>query len=355
MAEITENELLEQIKTKNLSSLYFIYGEDNYLKQKYVKRLSQTAVTELPEMNYRKIDGKEVSVQQISDEVYQFPLMSEKRCILIDDFDVTSKLKEDIDELKEVLKDIPQTSVLIFVYNSVDVDEKKSGWKNIIKTSSKFGSVINCKFKTDSDLIKYVRVWAEKKKTAIDSNVARYLIETVGKDLKKLEAEVDKLCAFCKDYISKADIDRICAKTPEATQYMLPKSILSENVSGSLNILSDLLDMNFKPIAIINAVADSFIDIYRVKVAMESGLKPRDIAETFNYSKNRLFVLDNAARYSKKYSVSTLERCFDILSEADGGLKGNERNERLLLERTIILLIETLRGHNIKAKQVWLN
>lgn len=352
MAEISGDELLQQIKAKSLSSLYFIYGEDNFLKQKYVKSISDTAVTELPEMNYRKLDGKEASVQQISDEVYQFPLMSEKRCVLIDDFDVSVKEKEEIDSLKEIFKDLPETCVLVFVYNALEVDYKKSAWSAIIKTASKYGSVINCKFKTDADLIKYIRVWVEKKKTAIDSNVARYLIETVGKDLKKLEAEVDKLCAFCKDYVTKADIDRICAKTPEATQYMLPKSILSQNVSGSLNILSDLLDKNFKPIVIVNAVADSFIDIYRVKTAVEKGLKPRDIAETFNYSEKRLFVLDNAAKYSKKFSVSTLEKCFDILNEADSGLKGYEKNERMLLEKTIILLIETLRGHNIKAKQV---
>lgn len=352
MAEIGEKDLLDQIKTKNLSSIYFIYGEDNYLKQKYVKRLSETAVTDLPEMNFPKIDGKEVSAQQISDETYQFPLMSEKRCVLIDDFDIVSKGKEEIDAVKEILKDVPETTVLIFVFSSVDVDYKKAGWSDIIKTASKYGCVINCKFKTDADLVKYIRVWGEKQKTAIDSNVARYLIETVGKDLKKLETEVDKLCAFCKNYVTKDDIDRISAKTPEATQYMLPKSILSENISGSLNILSDLLDMNYEPIIILNAIADSFIDIYRVKTAVENGLKPREIAETFKYSKNRLFVLDNAAKYAKKYSVSTLEKCFDVLNDADSGLKGDEKNKRLLLERTIILLIEALRGYEIKAKKV---
>lgn len=349
MAEITERDLLEQIKKKEFSSLYFIYGDDVYLKEKYVEKLSASAVTELPEMNFPKLSGKDTTVRNISDEVYQIPLMSEKRCVLVDDFDVVSKEETEVKELIELFGELPESTVLIFVYNSVTPDLKKKDWSSVVKSASKNGCVINCKFKSDSEIIKYIRSWAEKRKTAIDSNVARYLIETSGKDMKKLESEVEKLCSYCKDYVTRADVDRISTKTTEATQYMLPKAILNEDISKSLCILSDLIDMNFEPVVIVNAIADSFIDIYRVKTAIDSGLNPRDIADVFNYS-NRLFVIDNAVRFSKRLSVSTLERCFDILDEADSGVKGTSANQRLLLEKTVVLLIQTLKGFNIKVK-----
>lgn len=349
MAEITERELLEQIKKKELSSLYFVYGDDSFLKQKYVEKLSACTVTELPEMNFPKISGKDTTVKNISDEVYQIPLMSEKRCVLVDDFDVVSKGEEEVKELIELFGELPESTVLIFVYNSFTPDLKKKDWSKVVKSAAKNGCVINCKFKSDNEIIKYIRSWGEKRKIAIDSNVARYLIETSGKDMKKLESEVVKLCSYCKDYVTRADVDRLSTKTTEATQYMLPKAILNENISNSLCVLSDLIDMNFDPILIINAVADSFIDIYRVKTAVESGLKPRDIAEVFNYS-NRLFVIDNAVKFSKRLSVSTLERCFDILDEADTALKSSSGNQRLLLEKTVILLIQTLKGFNLKVK-----
>lgn len=352
MTQITEKDLLEQIKKKEFSSLYFIYGDDNYLKDKYVEKLSKTVVTELPEMNFPKLSGKDTSVQMISDETYQIPLMSERRCVLIEDFDVASAGEEEIDALKEVFSDLPETTVLIFVYNSITPDDKKSSWSSVIRSASKNGCVIECKFKTDSELIKYIRAWGDKRKLAIDSNVARYLIETTGKDMKKLESEVEKLSSYCKDYVTKADIDRISTKTPEATQYMLPKAILNENISGSLCILADLIDMNYEPIIIVNAIADSFLDIYRVKTATDNGMKPRDIAKIFNYSEKRLFVLDNAAKYSKRFSLATLERCFDILDRADSGIKGSETNNRLLLEKTVILLIQTLKGFDIRTKSL---
>lgn len=345
MPEITEAQLLKDIKERSFSGLYFIFGEDVYLRQQYVRKLTESIVTELPEMNLSKIDGKTANAQRISDLVYQFPLMSDKRCVLIDDYDAVSAGKEEQDALVNIFSDIPETTVIVMVFNSVNVDKKKSGWNSLTRSASKYGAVIECKYKTDAELIKYIDMWANKRGVVFERSVAKYLIESAGRDLKKLQVEVDKLCAYKKDFVSKEDVDKLSAKTPEATQYMLPKAVLSLNISSSLNILADLFDMRYDPIVIVSSLADSFIDIYRVKTAIDCGKKPRDIAEDFGYAKNRLFVLDNAATNARKYSFGTLMDCFDILDEADEKLKSGEKNKRLLLEKTVILLIETLRGY----------
>lgn len=350
MPEITEQDLLKHMKERSFSPLYFIFGEDVYLRQSYVLKLCESIVTELPEMNLPKIDGKNASLQQISDEVYQFPLMSDKRCVLVTDFDIASLDKDGLDTLLDMCADIPETTVVIMVFNTVTIDAKKGAWASIIRKISKFGSVIECKFKTDAELMKYINSWAGKRGVVIERSVAKHLIETVGRDLKKLQVEVDKLCSYKKDYISKEDIDKISAKTAEANQYMLPKSVLNLNVASSLNVLADLLDMRYKAIDINNALISEFVDIYRVKTALDCGKNPRDIAKDFGYSQNRLFVLDNAARHARKYSFKTIMDCFEILDNADEKLKSGEKNERLLLEKTIILLIETMRGYNIQTK-----
>ena len=346
MPEITEADLLKNIKERSFYGIYFIYGEDVYLRQSYVRKLTESIVTELVDMNLNKIDGKNANAQKISDLVYQIPLMSDKRCVLIEDYDVVSAGKEEQDALVNIFSDIPESTVIVMVFNSVEVDKKKSGWNTVVRSASKYGAVIDCKYKTDAELTKYIGAWANKRGVVFDKSVAKHLIESAGRDLKKLQVEVDKLCAYKNDYVSKEDIDKLSAKTPEATQYMLPKAVLSLNISSSLNILSDLLDMRYDPIVIVSSLADSFIDIYRVKTAIDCGKQPRDIAESFGYAKNRLFVLDNAAVHSRKYSFKTLSDCFDILDEADEKLKSGEKNKRLLLEKTVILIIETLRGYN---------
>lgn len=349
MPEITEKDFLNQVKERSFSPIYFIYGEDVFLRQQYVKKLCDAVVTELPEMNFRKFDGKTVSLQQISDEVYQFPLMSDKRLVLVDDLDIPSLDKEGADVLFDIFEDVPETTVLAFVFNTivVDVKDKKSPWPSLVKKLSKFGDTINCAYKTDAELMKYIDSWSKKRGVIFDRSVAKHLIDTVGRDMNKLQVEVDKLCAFKKDYVSKADIDKLSAKTAEATQYMLPKAVMSLNISNSLNILSDLFDMRYKAIDINSMLINEFVDIYRVKTAIDCGNRPTSIAEDFGY-KNRLFVLENAERHAKKYSFKTLMDCFDILENADERLKSGEKNERMLLEKTIILLIETMRGYNIK-------
>lgn len=350
MPEITEQELLKNIKERSFSPMYFIFGEDVYLRQQYVLKLCDSIVSELPEMNFPKIDGKNASLQQISDEIYQFPLMSDKRCVLITDLDIASLDKESMDTFLDICADVPETTVVVLVFNTIEIDSKKGTWASVIRKLSKFGSVIECKYKTDAELMKYINSWASKSGVVIERSVAKHLIETVGRDLKKLQVEVDKLCSYKKDYISKEDIDKLSAKTAEATQYMLPKAVLGLNVASSLNVLADLFDMRYKAIDINNALINEFVDIYRVKTALDCGKNPRDIAKDFGYAQNRLFVLDNAAKHARKYSFKTITDCFEILENTDERLKSGEKNERLLLEKTIILLIETMRGYNIQIK-----
>ena len=237
----------------------------------------------------------------------------------------------------------------MFVFNSIEIDAKKSSWKTVLNKMSKLGCLVNCVYKTDAELVQYINKWANKRNVVFDRSVAKYLIENVGRDMKKLQVEVDKLCAYKKDYISKEDIDKLSAKTPEANQYALPKAVLSLNISNSLSVLSDLLDARYEPISIVSSLADSFIDIYRVKTAIDSGKNPTDIAEDFGYGKNRLFVLKNATPYARKYSFETIMNCFEVLDKTDEALKYNVKNKRLLIEKTIILLIEIMRGYDIKA------
>ena len=348
MPEILEKDLLKQIEKREFDSLYFVYGEDVFLRQTYVNKLCEAVVTELPEMNFPKIDGRKADVQRITDETYLFPLMCEKRCVLIEDFDIASLSETSLSEFKEVLSSVPETTVLVFVFNSVEVDVKKNSWKNIISFVNKYGNTINCKYKTDAELVRYIAAWAKKKGVVFEGTAARYLIENVGKDMKKLEVEVDKLCAYKNDYITKQDIDKLSAKTPEATQYMLPKAIFNKNVSQSLLILSDLIDMRFEPIVILNAIVDSFIDVYRAKSAIDAGKRAEELAEQFGYGR-RAFVLTNAAKDAKKLSFKTICDCMDVLDDADERLKGGERNPKMLLEQTIVLLIEILRGYKIKV------
>ena len=82
--------------------------EENYLKNYYAEFIAKNAVTNLPDMNYIKLDGRRVDVVKITDEVEQLPCMSEYRCVLLNDFDYLAQ--------KEKAQNRRSTKSLIFLY-----------------------------------------------------------------------------------------------------------------------------------------------------------------------------------------------------------------------------------------------
>ena len=127
MPKIVETELKEQIKTENFSRVYLIYGEESYLKEHYVGRLKDKLVDDaFGDFNFHQYDGKNTAVNDILQDADMIPMMGGCMFILVHDYPL-DKSQKDIDALKEYFADVPDTSVIVFWYDSLEVDAKKSG------------------------------------------------------------------------------------------------------------------------------------------------------------------------------------------------------------------------------------
>ena len=90
MATIFEDDLKRQIKERDFKSLYFIYGDENYLKQHYVTLITDKAVDkDFKDFNFHNLDGKDVTLNDLADCVSTFPMMGEYTCTLVKDFPFT--------------------------------------------------------------------------------------------------------------------------------------------------------------------------------------------------------------------------------------------------------------------------
>ena len=88
---ITEAELKKRLK-EGLAPLYFLYGEESYLTAHYAAQIAEKAVgkDDMGGFNLQKLDGQSVSFDQIEEAVEALPLMAERKCVVIRDFDVAA-------------------------------------------------------------------------------------------------------------------------------------------------------------------------------------------------------------------------------------------------------------------------
>lgn len=347
MPRLDENGLKEQIKSKNFSNVYMFFGEENYLKQFYVNKIKSLLVEPtFADFNYHQFEGKDSNIDEILRDAQMLPMMSSYNCVLVHDYPL-DKSKEDMDALKEYFKDIPETTILIFWFDSivVNVDDKKSSkWKTIENVFAKAGCSVNLGKRSDYDLAKLVVARAKNKGCSISMDLSKYFVSVVGNDLKTVYNEIDKICNnVSSGEIKKNHIDTLATKCLQAKVFDLSKYIIKGDNDASFDVLNSLLYNKEDPVAIISVITLCYTDMYRVKCAKSSNNDENDLANYFNTYKSRRFAIKNASRDCRNLSVEQLRNSIDILSDADIKLKSAVASDKsvckLVLEQTVALLL----------------
>lgn len=339
MAKIGEKELKDQIKENKFSNIYIIYGEETYLKDFYIKKLKSKLVDPaFADFNYHEYEGKDCSIDDVLRDVQMMPMMSEYSVVLVRDFPFGDN-SDAVNSLKKYAKDLCDTSVLIFWYDSLNIDVKKnSKWNTVINTIAKVGSSVNLEKRSLSDLAKMIVSYAKKQNCVISSANAQYLITVVGNDIKTVFNELEKMCNFANGEVTREIIDNLAVKSLQARVFDLSKFILKGDSDSAYKVLNTLFVQKEEPIAVLSVISSCYVDMYRVKCAKTANIDENNLTSIFSY-KNREFLIKNAARDCRSISTEGLRKAIDILSHSDQLMKSTSVDKNLLLEETVAKLL----------------
>lgn len=342
MAVINEQDFKKEISAGNFSRLYLIYGEEKYLVKKYTEYLCSKLMGKKSSGFDSDILPSDTNLQTIADAAEQLPLMSEKRCVCVNDFDFEALSESDLKALTAFCSDLPESTVLIFSQPTLSLDGKKATkTKKFSSSAEKLGRVLRCEKKGEIALERYVISWAKKLGCEISDINASKLISSCGTDMNTLENETQKLCAYVgSGVINEESIKAVAVKNTEARIFTLSDSIIRRDYTSAYKQLDLLFYQREKPEFILGVLSSTFVDIYRVRTAIESGEKSSVLKDIFPY-KGKEFKLRNAERDMKQYSSKAISKILDAIAYADIRLKSNVGNQRTVLEVLIakILLI----------------
>ncbi len=344
MAKCNEQMLKEQLKSQNYSNAYLIYGEESYLKEFYISQLKKKLVDPAFEaFNFHQFEGKDVTLDDILKDAQMLPMMSEYNFVLVRDYAV-EKSKSDLKLLEEFLSDVPESTIIIFLYESIQPDLKSAGFKKMISAFDKAGTVVNLEKRSESDVAALLVSGAKKRGSAMNINNAKYLISVSGNDMKTLLNELDKLAYFSKgSEITKDIIDNMATKCLQARVYDLSKAVVSGNADDAFSVADTLFGMKEDPILLLAVIGGVYVDMYRVKCAKTAGQGYDDVARHYNY-KGREFALRNASRDCARLTEEQLRKSLDDIIETDIKLKSTALDSKLLIEELIAKLILTAGG-----------
>lgn len=337
---IFEDELSKDISSGKLCGVYFIFGEDAYLKNYYADKIINKSYDGAPFFNLQKFE-ENADLQEVYDAVNQFPMMSDTKCVVLSDYDFEGCSQKEFERICALPDECVEGCTLIFKFDSVYVDEKRSAKaKKLISAVEKAeGCIVKLDHRSASRLYKMLMDGAKKRNCSLSEVCARHLVENVGEDIYILKNELDKLCSFVNGgIIDKETIDLVCSKSVESSVYDYIKEILAQNTSGAMKLLDDMFYMHIEPMTILYNASSAYVDMYRMLCAKRDGVNSGAVAKYFNY-KNKAFLLDKALNNLRKFDDKKLSLSFEALLKADSELKGFTKDPRTVLEQLTVRLI----------------
>ena len=109
--------IAKDIKEQSFRSIYLLYGEEDYLRKQYKDRLTKALADPGDTMNYHYFEGKDISPEKLIDLAETMPFLAERRVIVVEN---SGFFKSTQEKLADYLKELPDTTVFVFVEEQVD-------------------------------------------------------------------------------------------------------------------------------------------------------------------------------------------------------------------------------------------
>ncbi|WP_458862177.1 DNA polymerase III subunit delta [Acidaminobacterium chupaoyuni] len=344
MAKKTEayDKLRADVAAGTPEKLYVFYGEESYLKEHYKQRLmQQMSEGGLGDFNVTVLDGDAVTADALTDAVESLPAMSDRKLLLIRDFNFSKPPADTKELLTQFLVELPEYLCLIFYFDTLEYkpDKRMKLWQVLEKNAQ----VVEFKRAPQSEL----NAWIKRRFQALGKNIdtadCEYLTFQCGGLMTNLASEIDKIASgTLADAVSAKEIDLLASKALEAQIWQLTDKVSGGDHRAAIETLRDLLAMRFEPVVLSGAIAKQIEKLYGAKLAMNMGYGEGELMKLFAIrSQYPASLLLKAAR---KKSLPWLRRALLLCNQADQELKSNLSDANRTLELLLLRLARLEEG-----------
>ncbi len=318
--------LNEDLKTGQFNNVYLLYGEEAYLKKQYKDKLRNAMVAPDDTMNYAYYEGKGVNVKEIIDLAETLPFFAERRLIIMEN---TGFFKNATPELADYIKEMPESTSMIFIESEVDKRGK------LYKAVQSKGRVVELGRQDEATLLRWIVGSVKREGKQISEGTVRYFLTKVGTDMENIQKELEKLFCYTleKDKITVEDVETICTTQITNQIFDMVNAVADKQQRKALDYYYDLLALKEPPMRILFLLARQFKLLLEVKTLDKQGYARKDIA-----SKTGLhpFVVGKYQEQAKSFSQKELRAIMEEGAEIEESVKTGSLTDTLGVELFIM-------------------
>ena len=228
--------LRADIKSGSPENVYIFYGEETYLRDRYLEELKALLVPEgFEEFNYHRLSGKGLTVQDLTEVVEAMPMMAQHTLTVVTDMDLFRLDEGQRGLLINLLRDFPEYGTLVFVYDVLPYKRDGKMKKLCAAIGDHAQEVEVCQQERDQ-LLRWMKRRFAAEGHDIDTATADHLLFTCGTLMTDLVPEIGKIAAYAKgERITVADINAVADPILGAQVFDMTNSITAGN-NGTLRI-----------------------------------------------------------------------------------------------------------------------
>lgn len=255
------------------------------------------------------------------------PFMSDRRLVIVRDVDKMDAAA--LETLAAYARDPAPYTCLVLVATKMAKNSKL--YRAAVSSGVTFEYAAPRRSEYAGEVVKLAR----ERGKALASDAAGLLVELVGRDLRRLDAELEKLTAFVgeADRITAADVRQAVTATAGASVFELTDAVGERDAGRALQILRLLLGAGESALGVHAMLTRHVRSLIGASALAKRGLGSDAMAPELGMAP---WQARNVARQAARYEASELVRALHGLAKAEEEMKTSPTDAGLVIERWIV-------------------
>ncbi|HVZ40705.1 MAG TPA: DNA polymerase III subunit delta [Candidatus Kapabacteria bacterium] len=356
MPIIAPNSLETAIKHGKFDPVYFLFGDEEFLIEEAAARLIAAAVDESTRsFNYDLLHGSDITVNDIVERASAYPLMAERRVVVVKEIDRTFALRgkpDDASPFARYLRSPSPSTLLLMTAATSDILSKGKGGQsakapyNLIVEN---GSAIHYKKIYDREIPSWTAARIKSRGKEITPDAVELFIGYTGASLRVLNNEIEKLFTFVEDRkrITAEDVRAVVGASKVYNVFELQKAVGAKNLELTIEITDRMLGAGESEQLILTMLSRYFSILWRL---VELRTRTKDTNELARGLSISSFFINEYQAALSRYPMAHLRNAFESLLQADIVLKTSRVDPGLVLQLMLTAIVRGERMHGIPMR-----
>ena len=339
MASAGEKALHTALKQRVFDPVYFLFGDDDFLKEAASRDLVEAAVdASMRDFNLEVRRAGELDAEALDALLSTPPMLAERRVVVL----------RDIDKLKKAARALLDRYLMRPAHDTVLVLVAPAGAKADKGLAERSTAVEFAPLPADR-LMKWITHYAKTLGRDITADAATLLVEAVGSDLAQLAVELEKLASYTTDTIDeRAVTDVVGVRRGESLGDFLD-AVAAKDARVALELIPIVLQLpKTNAVSIVMALTIQTLGMAYGDAALASGVAQRALfGELMSLLKDTgAFpfrpwgeAVTAWAKHVTKWNAAELDAALAALHGADAALKDTRISSPQQLLTTLVLAL----------------